>query len=107
MLQGIWEVLCNGEATLTGTVEMDETFIAGKERNKQESKSLKAGRGKVGKTAVVGAKECGGEVAVKPVPATDAKTLGGFVAETVSRAPRYTQTVRALTGVSGSTITMR
>ena len=32
---------------------------------------------------MIGAKERGGEVAAKPIPATEAKTLGGFIAETV------------------------
>ena len=52
-------------------------------RNKNDSKRLKADRGTVGKTAVIGVKERGGKVAAEPIPATDAKTLGGFVAETV------------------------
>lgn len=37
----------------------------------------------MGETAVVGAKERGGKVAAKPVPSTEAKTLGGFVQDTV------------------------
>ncbi len=39
--------------------------------------------GRVGETAVVGAKERGGKVADKPVPSTEAKTPGGFVQDTV------------------------
>ena len=39
---------------LRGIIEIDECFVGGKEANKHERKKLKAGRGAVGKVAVLG-----------------------------------------------------
>ena len=52
---------------LKGIVELDECFIGGKERNKHEHKKLKAGRGAVGKTAVLGMRERDGRTILAPM----------------------------------------
>jgi len=44
------------------TVEVDETDIGGKEKNKHSNQKTCAGRGAVGKTAVRGIMERGGQV---------------------------------------------
>jgi transposase-like protein len=54
-------------AKLKGIVELDECFIGGKEANKHEHKKLRAGRGPVGKTAVLGMRERDGRTLLAPV----------------------------------------
>lgn len=67
---------CSGKLDkLRGMVEIDETFIGGKERNKHEHKKLKAGRGAVGKTPVMGMRERGGRTVAMKLESTDAATI--------------------------------
>ena len=66
-----------------GTVEVDETYVGGKRKNMSKSKRKKmTGRGPVGKTAVVGARNRETKkVAAKVVTSTDKATLQGFLKE--------------------------
>lgn len=71
----------NDDDKLDGDVEVDETFIGGKEKNKHKhaSKKINQGRGSVGKFIVVGAKQRNGLVFVEKAIDTTEKTLKSFI----------------------------
>ena len=68
---------------LVGFVEVDETFIGGKAKNKHSNKRG-GGRGPSGKTPIIGAVSRKGKVVAKVIDNVDTKTLDNFVHETVS-----------------------
>jgi len=82
------------DAPLSGTVEVDETYIGGRVRGK--------GRGYTGnKTIVVGAKQRGGSIKMQVVDTNDRETLHRFIKDVASGAEAiYTDEWPAYRGIA-------
>ncbi len=70
---------------LQGIIEIDETYIGGRESNKHKHKQVKGAQGRSTKTkeAVIGIRERGGRVRARSVDKLNSKTVQAFIDKNV------------------------
>lgn len=75
--------MSRGDKDLGPMVEVDETYIGGKETNKHAHKKLNKGRGSVGKTPVIGVRDRAGIVRAIPIDVASKANLHSFISANV------------------------
>lgn len=97
-----WSLSISLDGKLDGNVEVDETFIGGKERDKHYNKKYRQGRGGVGKHPIIGAKKRGGSIVAETIENTTASSLHSFISKHITIGSKvYTDSFRGYNRLVG------
>ena len=98
-----WE---DNQSKFEGPIEVDETYVGAHEKNKHADKKLHAGRGTVGKTAVVGIKDRSTNKVVASVArSANKETLQRYILSKVNgKVKIYSDESRAYEGLDRETV---
>jgi len=101
LLHKLREACGSNDPLLGNVVEIDETYIGGKEKNKHAKNKQNKGRGAVGKQGVMGIRERDGSVSAFTIPNSSRATLHAGVYNNVTAgATFYTDEFRSYIGLT-------